>query len=118
MKLNRGEIVLCKVPMPSYQLGQFKLRPALIVSKNINNKRLDDVIIAVCTSKTARTIEPTQYLIEGKEITRTGIKTPSVIKCEVLITINKSMIIKVLGALSKDAIDKVNSCLKDALGIR
>ena len=47
MKLSRGNIVLCKVPMPSEELREFKLRPCLIVSKDLNNRRLDDVI-SVC----------------------------------------------------------------------
>lgn len=115
MKLSRGNIVLCKVPMPSSELKEFKLRPALIVSKDLNNKRLDDVIIAICTSIISRRQEPTQYLIEGDEIAQSGIKVPSVVKCESLLTISKSMIIKLLGTLSEDGIHKVNDCLKNAL---
>ena len=115
MKLSRGNIVLCKVPMPSSELKEFKLRPALIVSKDLNNKRLDDVIIAICTSNISRNQEPTQYLIEGEEIAQAGIKVPSVIKCESILTISKSMIVKILGALSENGIHKVNHCLKDAL---
>ena len=117
MKLNRSNIVLCKVPMPSEELGKFKLRPGLIVSKDLNNKRLDDVIIAICTSNISRSQEPTQYLIEGNEIVQAGIKVASVVKCESLLTINKSMIIKVLGILSDNGIYKVNECLKNALGL-
>jgi mRNA interferase MazF len=115
MKLSRGNIILCKVPMPSEELRKFKLRPGLIVSNDLNNKRLDDVIIAICTSKISRSQEPTQYLIEGDEIVQAGIKVPSVVKCESLLTINKSMIIKVIGMLSENGIRIVNECLKDAL---
>ncbi len=118
MKLSRGNIVLCKVPMPTSELKEFKLRPCLIVSKDLNNKRLDDLIIAVCTSNISRSQEPTQYLIEGDEIVETGIKVPSVVKCESLLTINKSMIIKVIGILSENGIRKVNECLKNALELK
>ena len=117
MKLSRGNIVLCKVPMPSEELKEFKLRPGLIVSKDINNKRLDDVIVAVCTSNTSRNQEPTQYFIEGDEIVQAGIKIASVVKCETLLTINKTMVIKMLGSLSEKGIRKVNDCLKNALEI-
>lgn len=117
MQFRRGSIVLCKVPMPTSELKEFKLRPSLIVSKDLNNRRLDDLIIAVCTSNISRSREPTQYLIEGDEIIKTGIKVPSVVKCESLLTINKSMIIKVLGMLSENGIRRVNECLKDALGL-
>ena len=115
MRLTRGSIVLCKVPMPSEQLKEFKLRPGLIVSKDLNNERLDDVIIAICTSKISRSQEPTQYLIEGDEILQAGIKIASVVKCESLLTINKSMIIKTLGTLSNNSIRRVNKCLLNAL---
>jgi len=115
MKVHRGEIVLCKVPMPSEEFREFKFRPGLIVSKNSNNQRLDDVLIAICTSNISRSHEPTQYLIQGDEIDQTGIKVPSVIKCEFLLTINKSMIIRVLGQLSGNAIHNINECLKSAL---
>ena len=117
MKFNRGEIVLCKIPMPSTKLKDFKLRPGLIVSKDSNNKKLGDVIIAICTSNISRSFESTQYLIEGKEIDRAGIRVASVVRCESLLTVNKSMIIKVLGTLSGEGIRKVNECLRDALGI-
>ncbi|PIW13523.1 MAG: type II toxin-antitoxin system PemK/MazF family toxin, partial [Armatimonadetes bacterium CG17_big_fil_post_rev_8_21_14_2_50_66_6] len=50
--------------------------------KNPNNRRLDDLIVAPCTSNTSRAHEATQYLIEGDEIARTGIRTPSVVRCE------------------------------------
>ncbi|ODS30631.1 MAG: PemK-like protein [Candidatus Scalindua rubra] len=80
MKLNRGNIVLCKVPMPSEKLRELKLRPGLIVSKDLNNKRLDDVIIAICTSNISKHQELTQYLVEGDEIAQAGIKAASVVK--------------------------------------
>jgi len=53
--------------MPSKGLAEFKLRPAaLVISKNLNNERLEDLIIAICTSNISRSQESTQYLIEGE----------------------------------------------------
>ncbi|MCP4399550.1 MAG: hypothetical protein GY801_19895 [bacterium] len=48
--------------MPSTELKKSKLRPALIVSKDTNNRRLQDVTVAIYTSNLSRTLEPTQYL--------------------------------------------------------
>ena len=108
-------MVLGRIPMPSTQLKEFKLRPGLIVSKELNNERLNDVIIAACTSNVTRSLESTQYLIEGNEISQAGIKVASVVKCESLLTISKTMIIKILGTLSSNGIRRVNECLMDAL---
>jgi len=104
--------------MPSDEFRKFKLRPGLIVSKDLNNERLNDVIIAICTSNISRSQEPTQYLIEGEEILQAGIKVPSVVKCESLLTINKTMIIKALGTLYTKAMEKIEVCLKDALSLK
>ena len=110
-------MVLCRVPMPSEQLQQFKFRPAVIVSKDSNNERLDDVMIAPCTSNVSRRRESTQYLIKGHEIAQAGIRIPSVVRCETLLTINKSMIVRVLGGLSVVGIEAMDRCLKSALGL-
>jgi mRNA interferase MazF len=103
--------------MPSEKLKRHKLRPGLIISKDFNNKRLHDIIIAICTSNISKKREPTQYLIEGEEIMKAGIKVVSVVKCESLLTISKSMVIKVTGKLSDKGIQEVNKCLKDAIGL-
>lgn len=117
MKLARGDIILCKIPMPSKNLIEFKLRPCVIVSNDLNNKRLDDVIVAICTSNISRQKEETQLLIDGEEIKTTGIRIPSVIKCEFLITINKSMIVRVIGNLSKEKLNELNKCLKISINV-
>lgn len=117
MIIQRGDIVLCQVPLSSTKLVQFKLRPAVVVSKNENNRRLDDVIIAPCTSNISRSSEPTQFLIDGVEIARAGIRVPSVVRSEALMTIPKTLIIRILGHLSETAITSVNDCLRDALAL-
>ncbi|WP_202951276.1 type II toxin-antitoxin system PemK/MazF family toxin [Xenococcus sp. PCC 7305] len=60
--------------MPSTQLKQFKIRPAVIISANGLNRVLDDVMVVPCTSNTNRTLSSTQYLIKGTEIISAGIR--------------------------------------------
>jgi mRNA interferase MazF len=115
MNYKRNDVILCKVPIPSKLYSQYKLRPGVIVSNNLNNNRLDDLIIAICTSNISRYKEKTQLLIVEEDIVKTGIKVPSVIKCESLFTINKSMIVKLLGSLSNNMVKELNQCLKASL---
>lgn len=112
---QRGDVVLCRVPMPSTQLKQFKIRPAVVVSANRINKVLDDVMVVPCTSNTNRPLTATQYLITGVEIVTAGIRVESVIRCESIFTLNQSMIIRKLGSLSTQAIRQINLCLTIAL---
>jgi len=39
MSIQRGDVILCRLPLPSAGLTQFKLRPAVVVSKDDNNQR-------------------------------------------------------------------------------
>jgi mRNA interferase MazF len=103
--------------MPSTGLTQFKLRPAVVVSKDTNNQRLDDVMVAPCTSNISRSQEPTQYLITGQEVAGAGIRVPSVVRCEALMTIPKTVILRPLGRLSDAAMAAINDSLRDALGL-
>ena len=115
MLYQRGDVILCQLPMPSTGLTQFKLRPAVVVSKDTHNRRLDDVMVAPCTSNVSRNQEPTQYLIAGTEIATAGIRVPSVVRCEAIMTIPKSMIVRALGHLPDAAMNVVSTCLRDAL---
>ena len=113
----RGDVVLCQLPMPSTLLTQFKLRPAVVVSKNINNRRLDDLIVAPCTSNISCGKEPTQYLIDGAELAGAGVVVPSMVRCEALMTIPKAMVLRVVGHLSTGVMTAVAACVKDALAL-
>lgn len=113
----RGDVVLCRLPMPSTQLMQSKLRPAVVISKNANNRRLDDLIVAPCTSNTSRHKEPTQYLIDGAELVSAGVVVPTVVRGEALMTVPKTMVLRVLGHLSTSAMTAIDGCLKDALAL-
>lgn len=113
----KGDVILCKFPMTSRGFFEWKKRPGMVVSKNLNNRRLDDVIIAPCSTNLSKKKVKTQYLIEGEEVFRTGIKISSVVRCEILMTIHKSMIIKRLGEVFPESLKKIDECLMDALAI-
>jgi mRNA interferase MazF len=107
--------VLCRVPMPSTGLAQFKVRPAVVISANQLNQILDDLMVVPFTSNINRPLTVTQYLITGDEITSAGIRVDSVVRCESIFTLNKSMILRKLGSLSSETINQVNFCLIAAL---
>lgn len=81
MQLRRSDVVLCRVPMPSTGLTQFKLRPAVVVSADQLNQTIDDVMIVPCTSNTNRPLTVMQYLITGDEILLSGIRVESIVRC-------------------------------------
>lgn len=118
MSLKRGDIVLLPVPFTSGSGG--KVRPALVVQSDPNNNRLADTIIALITSTTHRVSrEPTQLLIDlgTAEGRQSGLLSTSAVKCEHLATLERSLILRVIGRLPPLLMAQVDTCLKAALGL-
>lgn len=93
MKVRRGDIVLVDFPY-SDRTGS-KVRPALVVQADV---QLDIDITA-------------------EHGPQTGLRLPSVVQCENLITYDQALIVRTLGRLPSAAAQQIDACLKAALGI-
>ena len=114
--MKRGDIVLIDFPFSTGHGS--KRRPALIVQCDRNNLRLHDSIVAIITSNIVRAVhEPTQYLIEPSHAdwAASGLKLPSVVKCEHLYTFHNQRVLATIGQLSAATMQKINECLKSSL---
>ena len=115
MTVRRGDVVLVHYPFSSGKGG--KLRPALVVQNDRNNRRLSNVILAAITTRTRHSGEPTHLLVDPSlaEGVGSGLRLVSCITCENLATIEKSPIVKRLGALQPFVMQRVAECLKNSL---
>jgi len=117
--MRRGDVVLVDFPY-SDRTGS-KVRPALVVQNDEWNQRLDDTIIALITSSRHRRVGAATQLpidtstLEGRQ---SGLRLPSVVQCENLLTIDKTFVIHAIGRLSDSLMEQIDQCLKAALGIR
>ena len=114
MSVSRGEIVLVDYPY-SDRTGS-KVRPALVIQNDSLNHRIDDTILAAISRSTHRA-SATQLLVDisTSEGARTGLRQPSMIQCENLLTFDQQFIILTLGKLSPSQMQQVDNCLKAAL---
>ena len=117
--MKRGDVII--VDFPFSDAAGSKVRPALIVQADELNRRLDDTILALITSSRSRfTGSATQLPInvstpDGRE---SGLRLPSVVQCENLVTVDKSFVIHTIGRLSGTLMQQIDQCLKAALDIR
>lgn len=113
--MKRGDVVLVDFPF-SASSGS-KKRPALIVQCDHNNGRLQDTIVAIVTSNVTTAHEPTQHLIDPShpDWTASGLRLPSVVKCEHLYTFSQKRILRIIGQLSPATMLEINDCLKASL---
>ncbi len=98
-----------------------KIRPALVVQSDVWNQRIDDTILALITSSSRRRVEAsTQYFIDVSTVEgqRTKLRFDSIVQCENLVTHDQRLILRIIGSLSDSAMQQIDACLKDALGIQ
>jgi len=103
MMFRQGDVVL--VPVPFTDLKEAKQRPALIISNDARNARVDDVVICGITSNIRD--EPYSIVLEQEDMAEGQIYFLSRIKADKLFTIHKSIIIKKLGRVSNHILDAV-----------
>lgn len=118
MNYARGDIVLADLPY-SDRTGA-KIRPALVVQCDKNNTRLDDAILAMVTRTTERAAtEPTQFFIDlaTSEGQQSGLLHSSAVKCEHLVTLHRSFILRVIGHLPDAIMQQIDDCLRASLDL-
>lgn len=118
---RKGDVVLVSFPYTTDDGStQTKRRPAVLISNDYNNARLDDVLLVPLTSNTTRAArEPTQVevLMDTPEGKSAGLRLDSVIDCTVIATIPKTLIVSKIGAFPQDVMEKVDQCLMIAMAI-
>lgn len=104
-----GELVIAAFPFSS--LAGIKRRPCLILAEGDTP---DDFVVAFVTSVTTTSRLPSATLIEPSHPAwvQTGLKVPSVIRADKLVTLNDSVISGAIGTLPLDVLTHVRGKLK------
>lgn len=111
--MRRGTVVL--TPFPFTDLSGAKVRPAVVVSRT--DRPGDDVILAFVSSVVPPRPLPTDLVVEPShpDFRETGLKVPSVVKCDKLATVKRRIILGELGQLSASLLRELNQRLRRAL---
>ena len=114
MDLARGDIVL--VPFPFTDLTSSKVRPAVVISPDLQT---EDIIIAFISSVIPRTLAKTDFLLTSKDknFAASGLKKDSLFKMNKLLTISSALIISRLGRATDPLQKELNIRLAQAVGL-
>ncbi len=115
--MNRGDVILVRFPHPSGLRG--KKRPAVVVQSDAYAGTVGTLVVAEVTKNLTLASDPACLFIdtstpEGKA---TGLARDSVVSCLVLMTVYADTVAQVLGSLSPTLKQKLDNCLKAALGL-
>jgi mRNA-degrading endonuclease toxin of MazEF toxin-antitoxin module len=115
--MNRGDVVLVRFPHPSGQRG--KKRPAVVVQSDAYAGAVKTIVVAEVTKNLSMANDPACLLIDVStpEGQATGLVRDSVVSGLVLVTVYTDTIAQVLGSLSDGLRQRLNDCLKAALGL-
>ncbi len=113
--MNRGNVVI--VPFPFQDKPGEKIRPAVVVQSDTENRRLANTILAMITGNLDDAGQPTTVLVDPRtpDGAGSGLKGPSLVKCYNLAAVRQRRILQVIGHLSGELMQKVNHALKAAL---
>lgn len=118
---RKGDVVLVSFPYTTDEgTTQTKRRPAVIISNDYNNARLDDVLLVPLTSNTTRARrEQTQVEVamESEEGKMGGLRLDSVIDCTVIATIPKTLLVNKIGEFPQEVMERIDQCLMIAMSI-
>lgn len=111
--IQRGDVVM--VEFPYTDVTQFKVRPAVVVQNNRDNQRLRKTILAMITGNLRRRGDPSHLFIDPAVDPFAGLRFPSLVSCNNLLTAEQTDIRQKLGHLSDALKQELNDCLKAAL---
>jgi mRNA interferase MazF len=115
--MKRGDIVLALFPHAAGTPP--KRRPALVVQADYYNVRISNVLVVPITSNLARRGDSAHYEIdvstpEGKQ---SGLHQNSLVSCLNISVVPVGVIGAKIGELSPASMQKIDACLKAALGV-
>ena len=89
------------------------IRPVLVIQNDVGNKHSPTVIIAAITSKSMKTLLPTQCLLHAQH----GLDRESIVLLEQIRTIDKQRLKEHVGALNQDHMRNIDAALAISVGL-
>jgi mRNA-degrading endonuclease toxin of MazEF toxin-antitoxin module len=116
--MNRGDVVLVRIPHPSGQRG--KKRPVVVVQADSYAGSIGTIIVAEVTTNLTMASDPACLFIDASspEGKATGLVHDSLVSCLILVTIYRNTVSQVLGSLSTTMRQKLNDCLRVTLDLQ
>ena len=114
--LHRGDVVI--VDFLPTKPNAF-IRPALVVQNDRDNARTVNTIVVQITRNLTRAHEDTHLLIDSghPDWQNSGLATASAVNCSTLAYVDQQDVLRIIGQLSAATMQRVDSCLKAALGL-
>jgi len=103
------------VEFPYTDAAQSKVRPPVVVQNDKDNQRLRKTVVVMITGNLRRRGDPSHLFIDPTTEPSAGLRYPSLVSCNNLLTAEQTDIRQTIGHLSDVLKQQLNNCLKAAL---
>ena len=111
---RRGDIYLVEFdPARGHEIQ--KTRPAVVIQNDIGNQYSPVTIVAAITSRLSPKPYPVEVVVSPTKAN--GLQEPSAIQLGQIRSVDKRRLLKRLGALDAESLQKVDTALKISLGL-
>lgn len=111
--MKRGDIYIAGLD-PVVGSEQGGRRPVIIIQNDVGNLHAPTVIVAPLTASTGKPPLPTHVTLKAGQ---GGLKRTSIVLCEQVRTLEKTRLMRRVGALPPDALRRVDDALRISLDI-
>ncbi len=108
---------ICLVQYPFTDGSAAKVRPVLVISANSFNTGQDVVVAPISSAIDSADKFSIAIAKESPHFARSGLKYPSCVKCTKPLTIAKRLLMRKLGTLAPELLEKTRSILADLFSI-
>jgi mRNA interferase MazF len=115
---GRGDVVLANLPFVT-DFSEQKVRPAVILQNDVGNRFSPNLIVAAISSQLPRREYPTNLVLRrgSPEAEGAGLDHDSVVQGEMILTVSKRAVERLLGRLNPRAMRAVDDCVRVSLGL-
>ena len=117
-EFRRGDIVLTRFPYIT-DPEKSKERPAVVIQNDVGNRFSQNLIVAAISSQMPAREYPIHFWVPvgSPQWEGTGLHRDSVVKTEIILTIPKKSVTRIVGRFGEAAIDSIDACLRVSLGL-
>jgi len=112
---KRGQVVVVNVPFSNH--SGVKPRPALVISTEAFHRDLPDLIVCPISSQSRYYRRPGPGDCPLREWRTVGLLHASTVRISKVLAVDKQIVKKILGLLSQQDLDRVETGVRHALGL-
>jgi mRNA interferase MazF len=105
---DQGDIVL--IPIPFTDLSSQKRRPVIVVSNDIYNRTMRDLVVVAMTSTPDR--GSYSFPIGSSDLEQGRLNRPGTVRVDKIYTLSQTLVVKVFGRINTATLDRIRVLLQ------